>query len=125
MKTSQDPRHKARIHIMQDLFSWEFREQSKPETERGREIVADLPKIDSELGKAAPEWPINQINKIDLAILRLAIFEIIIKKDVPFKVVVDEAVELAKEFGGESSPGFVNGVLGNVITAHGLEEKKV
>ncbi len=123
MKTSHDPRHKARIAAMQDLFTWEFR-KDKLDTEEAKKIVENLSEIDEELTKAAPEWPINQINRVDLAILRLAIFELIIKKDVPFKVVADEAVELAKEFGAETSSSFINGVLGNVITAHHLEKEE-
>jgi N utilization substance protein B len=55
------------------------------------------------------------LNKIDLAILRLAVFELIIENSQPPKVIIDEAVELAKEFGSESSSKFVNGVLGTIL----------
>ena len=58
-------------------------------------------------------WPVDKLNKIDLAILRLAIYELE-NLEVPPKVVIDEAVELAKEFGSENSPSFVNGVLGTI-----------
>jgi len=122
MKTSHDPRHLKRIRVMQELFAWEFRSEKKPKTKDLEQITKHLPKIDKEIEKAAPAWPIKKINKIDLAILRLAIFELIIKGDIPFRVTVDEAVELAKEFGTESSPGFINGALGNVIGAHKLEQ---
>ncbi|KKS13481.1 transcription antitermination factor NusB [Candidatus Daviesbacteria bacterium RIFOXYD1_FULL_41_10] len=113
MKKASDPRHIARIKIMQELFSHDF----KPgRTSKGaREVIVALPQIDQVVAKSAPEWPVAKINKVDLAILRLAIFELIIKKGEPFKVVVDEAVELAKEFGSDASPAFINGVLGNVI----------
>lgn len=92
------------------------------QTEEAGKIVKALEKIDGEIGKGAPSWPINQINRIDLAILRLAVFELIIIKDVPFKVVADEAVEMAKKYGSEASPSFINGVLGNIITAHKLDK---
>lgn len=121
MKTTQDPRHQKRARTVQDLFSWEFQQSKKP-NENIAPIVEKLPTIDEEIEKAAKQWPKDQINRIDLAILRLAIFELIIEKDIPFKVVVDEAVELAKEFGTESSPNFVNGVLGQVITANKINK---
>ena len=72
--------------------------------------------IDEYIAKAAPEYPIEKINKIDLAILRLAIFELMIEKKEPENVIIDEAIELAKEFGGEASPAFINGALGTLIT---------
>lgn len=72
------------------------------------------PEIDSKIQSAAPEWPLEKISKIDLAILRLAVGELLDGKEPP-KVVIDEAIELAKEFGNEKSPGFVNGVLGTIL----------
>ena len=68
--------------------------------------------------KAAPTWPIEKLNKIDLAILRLAVFELE-NQQTPPKVVIDEAIELAKEFGAESSASFVNGVLGTIYKKEG------
>lgn len=124
MKTPHDPRHHIRARAMQALFTWDFQKDQMPADQIASEIVKHLEEIDREIGNAAPERPINQINRTDLAILRLAVFELIIKKDVPYKVSVDEAVELGKEFGGESSPSFINGVLGKIITAHGLDQKK-
>lgn len=70
--------------------------------------------IDPLIEKKAPEWPIDKLNKTDLAILRLAIYEMTIEKKQPVKVIIDEAVELAKEIGGENSSSFVNGVLGTI-----------
>jgi len=64
---------------------------------------------------AAPEWPLEQINKIDLAILRLAIWELTIKQKEPPKVIIDEAIELGKTYGSEKSSSFINGVLGTVF----------
>ena len=118
MKTAQDPRHKERIRLMQELFSWEF----KKSRQKGiKHILSELSVLDKIITKAAPERPIKQINKIDLAILRLSVFELLLNKEPP-KVVIDEAIELAKQFGGDSSPGFINGVLGKVVE---LEEIKV
>ena len=70
--------------------------------------------IDQIIREAAPTWPLNQLPVVDRNILRLAIFEILFDNTVPVKVAIDEAVELAKEFGGEASPKFINGVLGTV-----------
>jgi len=112
MKTAQDPRHQHRITMMQQLFSYSFRpEDAKAITA----IVPHLPTIDTLITACAPEWPIDKIAKIDLAILRLAIYEITQTKEVPMKVVIDEAIELAKSFGNPNSPKFINGVLGTII----------
>lgn len=70
--------------------------------------------LDRLIEECAPEWPIDRISKIDLAILRISIYEIVHNKVSP-SVAIDEAVELAKEFGGENSSKFVNGVLGSVV----------
>lgn len=105
---------------MQALFAWDFPKdkQASPDIQ---EIINSLAEIDKNIELTAPERPLNQVNKLDLAILRLATFEVIIKKDVPPKVIIDEAVELAKEYGGESSPGFINGVLGKILQIQKLE----
>lgn len=70
--------------------------------------------IDEFIKKAAPEFPVDKINKVDLAILRLAVYELIVEKKEPPKVIIDEAIELAKEYGGDTSPQFINGALGNI-----------
>lgn len=70
--------------------------------------------IDGIIGPAAPEWPVEQIAKIDKIILRIGVYELMIKRDVPPKVAINEAVELAKTFGGENSSKFINGVLGTI-----------
>ncbi len=77
-------------------------------------VVENLKKIDESIRSYAPAWPIEQIPVIDRNILRLAIFEILIDNSVPIKVAINEAVELAKNFGSDNSPKFVNGVLGSV-----------
>ncbi|KKR81230.1 MAG: N utilization substance protein B-like protein [Candidatus Daviesbacteria bacterium GW2011_GWA1_41_61] len=122
MKTSQDPRHLKRVKAIKDLFAWEFQPKINPQTELGTAVVKNLDQIDRAIEQAASDRPLKQINRLDLAILRLAIFELLIKKDTPFKVVVDEAVELAKEFGSDSSPSFINGVLGNIISKHEINK---
>lgn len=100
---------------MQDLFTWQFRQTDKPNSNISQ-IVARLSKIDKLIKESAPDRPISEINRIDLAILRLAIFEIIIDKGVPPKVAIDEAVELGKEYGSDSSASFINGALGKLVS---------
>ena len=75
-----------------------------------------LPKIDKIIEKAAPEWPIEQITIVDRNVLRIGLYELLYanKEEVPPKVAINEAIELAKTFGGESSGKFINGVLGTV-----------
>ncbi|MBI4285078.1 MAG: transcription antitermination factor NusB [Chloroflexi bacterium] len=80
-------------------------------------VLEHQEKMDSYIRKFAPAWPVEQLSIVDRNILRLAIFEILIDNEVPVKVAIDEAVELAKTFGSDSSPKFVNGVLGS-ISAH-------
>jgi len=114
MKTSSDPRHKKRQSIIQELFSVEFHNQRvRPETTK---IMGQKIMLDKIIQDAAPDFPVEKINKIDLAILRLATCELLIDKKEPEHVVIDEAVELAKEFGNDTSPSFVNGVLGHILT---------
>ena len=113
MKTALDPRHKKRQKIIEDLFKVEFHNQ--PINPDSKEIMSYSKTLDTAINSAAPEFPIDKINKIDLAILRLATYELMIAKKEPPKVVIDEAIELAKEYGGESSPAFINGALGKVI----------
>lgn len=79
--------------------------------------------IDDAITNCAPEWPINKISKIDLSILRIAVCEILIDNETPVKVVIDEAVEMAKEYGNENSQKFVNGVLGAVAEKLSSESK--
>ena len=113
MKTPNDPRHRRRQQLIEELFKVEFHEQKIDD--RAREIMNNREAIDEQIKKAAPEFPIDKINRIDLAILRLAIYELVIEKKEPPHVIIDEAIELAKEYAGETSPSFVNGALGNII----------
>lgn len=113
MKTALDPRHQKRIDTMQQLFAESF--QATKAAGLTRDILKVQKPLDSKIIKAAPEWPIDKIAKIDLAVLRLAIYELTVEKKEPPKVIIDEAIELAKEFGNANSPKFVNGVLGTIL----------
>ena len=112
MKTAKDPRHIKRIKTVKALFAESFAPQ-KTLPNLAKKVLSQKNKIDKKIQEAAPVWPVDKLNKIDLAMLRLAIFELENTKTPP-KVVIDEAVEIAKEFGSESSPSFVNGVLGTI-----------
>ncbi|MFA5927139.1 MAG: transcription antitermination factor NusB [Patescibacteria group bacterium] len=128
-------RHLSRLIAMQTLYEWDFRKGSedlddvelrnvneyKDEADATfiRELVhgvsSNLPLVDQAIVNSAPEWPLDQIALIDKTILRLAIYELQNIKETPPKVVINEAVELAKQFGGSNSSKFVNGVLGSVF----------
>ena len=120
MKTSTDPRHLRRREAVQVLFADTFTHQPKT-SELAQKIISQKDKLDKLIVDAAPQWPIDKLNKIDLSILRLAIYELE-NEDTPPKVVIDEAVELAKEFGSESSSSFINGVLGTIYTEENKEK---
>jgi transcription antitermination protein NusB len=131
-------RHLGRIIAFQSLYEYDFRGAKKsgldPKviTQRNldqyKDVIDDVEfvhdlvsgvlknqnKIDGIIGPAAPDWPVEQIAEVDKVVLRQAIYELSIKKEVPPKVAINEAVELAKSFGGENSSKFVNGVLGTV-----------
>ena len=130
-------RHLSRSIAMQSLFEWDFYgksnnideivEQNLKEFGPGLEnqdfvrqlvkgITGHLKEIDKIIVESAPEWPLDQITIIDRNVLRLGLFELLYakKEEVPPKVAINEAIELAKSFGGESSGRFINGVLGTV-----------
>lgn len=132
-------RHLSRMVAMQTLYEWDFRENSDLPNIQNRNIaeysqevdipfvdnlvsgvVKNLDKIDKEIEKSAPDWPIEQISLIDKSILRLAIYELLFSKNVPLKVAINEAVELAKQFGSENSSKFINGVLGSIFENNDL-----
>jgi N utilization substance protein B len=125
---------------MQSLYQWDFFNRERPIEEivnrninefgPGLEdiykefitslalgVVEHVEDIDSVIEKAAPEWPVDQITIVDRNVLRLGLFELMYgkKDEVPPKVAINEAIELAKNFSGESSGRFVNGVLGTVF----------
>ena len=78
-------------------------------------ITAHLPEIDADIQSAAREWPLQQMARIDKNILRLAIYEILFNNNVPARAAINEAVELAKIFGSDTSSRFINGVLGTIF----------
>lgn len=111
MKTAADPRHLYRIKAFKLIFSNTFLPATTTENELATHILENQEEIDTIIKQCAPEWPLNQINRVDLSVLRLAIYELLYKTDVPTKVVIDEAVEIAKRYGGQNSSSFVNGAL--------------
>ena len=78
-------------------------------------VLQHLEAIDAVIGEAAPQWPLAQVAGVDKAVLRVAIFELLFGRRVPPKVAVNEAIDIAKTYGGEGSGRFVNGVLGHVL----------
>jgi len=133
-------RHLGRIVALQTLYEQDFRREAGDESfdlkdvlerniQRYDETIDDKAfieqlvhgvdarqdEIDDIVRPVAPEWPIEQIARIDRIILRIGVYELLHEPDVPPKVAINEAVELAKAFGGENSSKFVNGVLGTVL----------
>lgn len=86
-------------------------------------VMTHREEIDGHIRSFAPAWPLEQIAPVDRNILRVAIFEILLDNKVPIKVAINEAIELAKAFGGENSPKFINGVLGSVSTLANKADK--
>ena len=113
MKNPLDPRHTRRQKIVEDLFKIDFHKQRVGEV--AHKILENKEFVDNLIKNAATDFPIEKINKVDLEILRLAIYELYVVKKEPKKVIIDEAIELAKEYGGNTSPSFINGVLGKLI----------
>lgn len=114
-----DPRHQRRVELMQDLFACTFTQQNLEVCLSTREgaladLLKNLKELDQLIQKVAPERPLADINKVDLAILRLIVFESKQTKT-PKKVLIDEGIELAKEFGSENSSRFVNGALAKLL----------
>jgi N utilization substance protein B len=77
-------------------------------------VLPRIPDLDLLIAKYAPEWPLEQVAPIDRNILRLAFWEFAVQRETPLKVAINEAVELAKQFGSDAAPRFVNGVLGSL-----------
>ncbi len=121
MKSAQDPRHLKRIAVFKSLFAGSFAAQPEHPT-RVDKIQANIENIDDIIQKCAPEWPISQINRVDLAVLRQAVYELLVKTETPTKVIIDEAVEIAKRYGGKTSSSFVNGALASAINLTGRSE---
>lgn len=122
---------------MQTLYEWDFNGRTNPNVigllkENFKQFAPDFSDegfsealirgvldhqadIDATIVKYAPEWPLEQITIVDRNVLRIGVFELTFSRDVPPKVAINEAIELAKGFGGESSGRFVNGVLGAIF----------
>ena len=84
-----------------------------------------IDKLDLIIANYAPEWPLDQVASIDRNIIRIALWEFAVKKCTPVKVAINEAVELAKVFGSESTPRFVNGVLGSLVSKYEEYSSKI
>ncbi len=78
-------------------------------------VLSLTPELDNLISKYAPEWPLDQIAAIDRNILRMAFWEFAVQRETPVKVAINEAVELAKQYGSDSAPRFINGVLGSLV----------
>ena len=140
-------RHLGRIIALQTLYEEELRAEASDKTFNINEVLKrniaryqkmledkafvealvkgvskQSAKLDAKLQPVAPEWPINQIARMDRLVLRIGLYELENESDVPPKVVINEAVELAKAFGGENSSKFINGVLGTLLRS--MEEAK-
>lgn len=131
-------RHLARSIVLQSLFEWDFKEGNVNIDEileyninsfaptlsfkddflqfLSKGVARNIKKIDKIIKTYAPEWPINQISVVDRNILRIAIFELVYNPSIPYKVVINEAIELAKNFSGNKSSKFINGVLGSAFS---------
>jgi N utilization substance protein B len=140
-------RHIARSIVLQSLFEVDFREDTAVDLEEvvnrdAAEFAGDVidlsfvnallngvlskkTEIDLVIEKAAPDWPINKISIIDRNVLRIGLYELLFadSKEVPAKVAINEAIELSKNYGGEKSSKFVNGVLGSVYKELGEPDK--
>lgn len=135
-------RHLGRIVALQTLYEDDFRKEVNDpsvvlkeilernigrydETIEDKTFIEELvygvdareAELDDIIRPVAPEWPIEQIARMDRIVLRIGVYELLFEKGVPPKVVINEAVELAKAFGGDNSSKFINGVLGTVLRA--------
>jgi len=79
-----------------------------------RGVAGNLEKLDQVVAAASPNWAVDRMSKVDRNVLRLAVFELIYREDVPLKVILNEAIEIAKRFGAEDSGAFINGLLDRI-----------
>jgi len=141
-------RHLSRSIAMQSLYEWDFRGLSIDELKNSADrnikefgpgmentkfakslidgVIKTLPEINKIIEKVAPQWPLSQISIIDRNVLRIGIYELVFgnKDEVPPKVAINEAIELAKSFSGKTSGKFVNGVLATIYKEIENERKK-
>lgn len=99
--------------FFEDMEDLEEKDQTYMEGKYHR-VMEKIPEIDKLIGDTAEGWKVGRFAKVDLSILRLAVFEMKYDEDVPEGVAINEAVELAKKFGGDDSPAFINGILGKL-----------
>ena len=135
-------RRKARIAALQALYELDCTSHKAEETsarlragetltqealdfseELVKGVLQHRSELDALIKKFAPAFPVEQMSIIDKSILRLAIFEILFGDKTPLKVAINEAIELAKDFGSDSSPRLVNGILGSITTKRGAEQQ--
>ncbi len=135
-----DPRHKAREITLGALFAYSFNSKLHQDLKYYKEVleisgedtslakflyngvVSNIELLDEIIAYCAPEWPLDQVSKLDLTCLRLAVFELTIANNAPAKVIINEAVELAKSFANDSSGKFVNGVLATVLDNYTIKK---
>lgn len=129
-------RHLARTIAMQTLYEWDFNGKQGVDLEEQlqrnigalnpqfddsefaqnivKNVLSRMEEIDQLITQYATDWPLDQITIVDRNILRIGIYELKFNDEIPSKVAINEAIEIAKKFGGESSGRFVNGVLGAI-----------
>ena len=129
-------RHLARTIAMQSLFLWDFENKKEKSLDKivgnvfssfapsfddhgfakdiTRGVMDNIKQMDRYITKYATEWPLDQITIVDRNILRIGVYELVFNEEIPAKVAINEAIEIAKTFGSESSGKFVNGVLGAI-----------
>ena len=127
------PRRQARVVALQTLYEVDSSEHAwqaafdyrateeglpQPAWDFARSLVAGVVQhtavLDEIIGKIAPEWPLDLLPIIDRNVLRIAIYEVLFSNETPLKVAINEAVDLAKEYGGDATPRFINGALGTL-----------
>jgi N utilization substance protein B len=135
-------RRKARIAALQALYELDCTRHKAEETsarlragetltqealdfseELVKGVLQHKSELDALIKRFAPAFPVEQMSIIDKSILRLAIFEVLFGDKTPLKVAINEAIELAKDFGSDSSPRLVNGILGSIATKRGAEQQ--
>ncbi len=140
-------RHLARSIVMQTLYQWDFKgkptagipaiveetiaefgiglddENKKFIIETIDKVLDKLEEIDKKITEYAPKWPIDSMTLVDRNILRVGVYELYHNDQIPDKVAINEAIEVAKSFGGQSSGKFVNGILGAMYNDIAKQEK--
>ena len=118
-----DVRHQKRTTIIQELYAYSFNPHGEMSTFNAKtlDIIKKQHTLNQEIEKFASKFPIDKIAKVDVAILQLSIYDLIIEKQEPPKVIINEAVELAKELGSDRSFAFINAILGKIYEEYKLK----